>query len=122
QAVNPIIEHEDFQANIAPKHVDRVVAADREGIAVAGHDPNLQIRAGDLEARRDGWRTSVDCVKTEGVHIVGKTAGTPDTGNNYEFFPRDAQIGKDGLNGRENRVVSTARTPTNFLIGLKVFF
>ncbi len=43
-------------------------------------------------------------------------------GNDHEFFARDTQVGEDHLHGGEDGVISAARTPANFLIGLKIFF
>ena len=38
----------------------------------------------------------------------------------HEFLARNAQLGKYGLHGGENGVVSAARTPADFLVGLKI--
>ncbi len=43
QAINSVVEHQNFEADVAAQHVDGVIAADGEGIAVTGGDPNVQI-------------------------------------------------------------------------------
>ena len=55
QTVNFVVEHQDFQADVAAQHVDRVIAADGKRIAVAGSDPDVEVRANELDAGGD-WR------------------------------------------------------------------
>ena len=111
-----------FEADVAPQHVNGVIAADGEGIAVTGGDPNVEFGARDFQASGDGGRAAVNRVKAEGVHVIGEAAGAADAGDEDEFFARDAEFGEHGLHGGEDGVVAAAWAPANFLVGLKIFF
>ena len=121
QAVNPVVEHEHLDAHVAAQHVNGVVAADRQGIAVTGGDPDFEVRVGQLDARGHGGRAPVNRVKAERIHVVREAAGAADARNHHEFFARDAQLRKYGLHRGQNGVVAATGAPADFLIGLKIF-
>src|SRR5579859_357497 len=122
EAVNAIVEKENFEADVAAEHVNGVIAADGEGIAVTGGDPNFEVGTNGFEAGGDGGRAAVNGVKAEGVHVIRKAGRAADAGDDDEIFALDAEFGEDGLDGGENGVVSAAGAPADFLVGLKVFF
>jgi len=99
-----------------------VIAADGERVAVAGSDPNFKIGANGFEAGGNGGRAAVNRVKAEGVHVIRKTRGTADAGDDDEIFALDAEFRKNGLDGGENGIVAATRAPADFLVGLKIFF
>ena len=45
ESVNMVVEHQDFEADVAAQHVDGVIAADRERVAVARGDPDFEVGA-----------------------------------------------------------------------------
>ena len=53
EAVDPVVEQQDRHVDVAAQGVDEVVAADRQGVAVAGDDPHREVRAGGGDAGRD---------------------------------------------------------------------
>ena len=55
QAVDPVVEHHHRDVDVAAHRVEDVVAADRQRVAVAGDDPDHQLRAGRPSGR---WRAS----------------------------------------------------------------
>ena len=91
QAVDLVVEEQDLQAHVAAQHVDRVVAADRERVAVAGGDPDLEVGPRDLEAGGDRRRAAVDGVEAVGVHVVREAAGAADARDDHELLARDAR-------------------------------
>jgi hypothetical protein len=90
EPVDLIVEHQHFEADVAPQHVNGVIAADGQGVAVAGGHPDFEIGARDLEAGGDGGRAAVNRVEAEGVHVIREAAGAADAGNEHEIFARDA--------------------------------
>ena len=98
-----------------------MIAADGKRIAVTGGDPDIEVRTHELDAGGDGRRAAMDGVKAEGIHVIREAAGAADTGDEDEFFARDAQFGEDHLHGGEDGVVSAAGAPADFLVGLEVF-
>jgi hypothetical protein len=54
-----------------------VVAADREGVAVAGDHPDVEVGTGDGQAGGDGRGPAVDGVHPVGVHVIGEAAAQP---------------------------------------------
>src|SRR5215469_1228000 len=121
QAVDAVVEHQYFQSDIAAQHVNRMIAANRKRISVAGRNPYLKVGSRDFEPRRDRWGAAVNRMKAERVHVVREAARAADPRNHDEFFFWNAQFGENGLNRRENRVIAAAGTPADFLVGLKIF-
>src|SRR5258708_4448873 len=120
--VEPTVSNENVDTGRAPKHLNRVIPTDGQRVAVASGDPNFQVRTNSLDAGSYGRRTTMNRMETKCVHVIREAAGAADTGNNHEVLALDAQLWKDGLHRGENRVVSAARAPAHFLVGLKIFF
>ena len=93
EAVDAVVEHHHLDVDVAPHRVDHVVAADREGVAVAGDDPDHEVRAGGLEAGGEGRRAAVDRVEAVGVHVVRQPAGAADAGDEDDVLLRHAEVG-----------------------------
>ena len=102
--------------------MDGVIAADGERIAVTGGDPDVEIGANEFHAGGHGGRAAVNGVEAEYIHVIRKTAGAADAGDEDEFFLGDFQVGEDHLHGGKDGVVAAARAPADFLVGLEVFF
>src|SRR5690349_5161489 len=98
-----------------------MVAADGQGIPVAGGNPDFKFGMRHLDSGGYRRRAAMDSVKPERVHVVGEAAGTADTGNDYEFLAWKRQFREHRLQGGQNGVVSAARPPASFLIGQQVF-
>src|SRR5437879_13642942 len=94
-----------------------MVAANRQRVAVTGHDPYLQLRAGDLESGGDRRRAAVDRVESVGVHVVRETARATDAGDEHEVLAWQTELRHDALDLIENRVVAAPRAPANLLSG-----
>src|SRR5262249_18926088 len=99
EAVDAVVEEQDFEADIAAEHVNGVIPADGESVAVTGGDPDFEVRANGFEAGRDGRRTAVNGVEAESVHVIREAAGAADARDDDEVFAFDPKFGKDGLNG-----------------------
>src|SRR5690348_4724082 len=102
--------------------MNRVVPADGQRVAVACSDPNFQLRIGNFNPGGDSRRAAVNRVESISVHVVRETAGAADSGDHDEVLLANAELREDGLYGGKDRIITTARTPTNFLVGLKVLF
>ena len=50
QAVDAVVEQQDRHVHVAAQRVDEVVAADRQRVAVAGHDPHREVLTGGRDA------------------------------------------------------------------------
>ena len=74
QPVDAVVEHDHVDVDVAAHRVDDVVAADRERVAVAGDDPDHQVRPRGLEPGRERRRAAVDRVEAERVHVVRQAA------------------------------------------------
>jgi hypothetical protein len=91
---------DDGHVHVAAQRVDQVVAADRQPVAVAGDHEHLQVGAGRGDARRDGWRTPVDRVEAERVHVVREAAGAADAGHEHQVLTGDTEVGHQALHVR----------------------
>ena len=74
QPVDPVVEHQDLESDVAAQDVDEVVAADRQQVPVAADDPDGEVGPHDLQARRDRGRAAVDAVEAVRVHVVRESA------------------------------------------------
>ena len=122
QTVDAVIEEQNFDANVTAQHVNGMVAADGQRVAIARGYPNFQFRVGDFDS--GGYRrcATMDRVEPVGVHVVREAAGATDARDHHEILPANAKLRKDGLHRREDGVIAAAGTPAHFLVGLKVFF
>ena len=120
QAVDAVVEHQNVDVEVAAQDVDEMVAADRERVAVAGHDPDRQLGARRFQAGRDRGRAAVDRMEAVRVHVVREAARAADAGKEDEVLARDAEVGEDALHLGEDRVVAAAGAPADVLIGLEV--
>ena len=59
QPVDPVVEEQDLEVDVAAQRVDEVVAADGQRVAVAGDDPHRQVRARYCQAGRNGRGAAV---------------------------------------------------------------
>ena len=120
EPVDPVVEEQDREVHVPPEDVEHVVAADGEAVAVPGHHEDLEVRARQAEAGRDGRRPAVDRVEPVGVHVVREPARAADPGDEDDVLPGDAEVGHHLLDGRQDRVVPAARAPADVLVGLEV--
>src|SRR5205807_3497094 len=90
ETIDFVIEENDLHVQVTADGMDQVVAADGEAVAVARDDPYLQIGPADLQSRRKGRGTPVDTVKAVGVHVVRKTAGAADSGDEHHLLAWEA--------------------------------
>ncbi|PSK43210.1 hypothetical protein B0E38_07886 [Streptomyces sp. 111WW2] len=120
QAVDPVVEQQDLEVDVAAQGVDEVVAADGERVAVPGDDPDRQVAAGGGEAGGDGGGAAVDGVHPVGVHVVREAGGAADAGDEDDVLAGEAELGHEALHGGEDGVVAAAGAPAHFLVGLEV--
>ena len=116
EPVDAVVEHHDPNVDVAPERVDQVVATDRQGVAVAGDDPDHQVRPRGLEPRRDGGGAPVNGVEPVGVHVVRQPARAADAGDEDDVLLRVAEVGHHLLGLREDRVVPAAGAPAHLLV------
>jgi len=66
-AVDAVVKHDDREADVAPRRVDEVVAADGGHVAVAREDDDLELRPRELDAR--GKRDGAAVRRVDGVEV-----------------------------------------------------
>ena len=98
-----------------------MIPADREAIAISGHDPDREIGAGYLESSGKSRRAPVDGVKSGGVHVIRKAAGAADPGDHDYLFVGNPKRRERLLDGVENGVVAASGTPAHGLIRDEIF-
>jgi hypothetical protein len=89
--------------------VDEVVAADGQGVAVAGDHPHGQITPGGGQPGGDGGGTAVDGVHAVGVHVVREAGGAADAGDEDDVLPGQAEFGHEALHGGQDGVVAAGQ-------------
>ena len=118
--VNLVVEQHHLTIQIAPQQMHRVVAANRQAIAVAGDNPNIQIRIGKLHPRRNGGRATVDGVKAVCFHIIWEARRAANAADKHRIFRRAANFRHSALHGFQDRIIPAARAPANLLIGFPI--
>src|SRR6185503_1167498 len=101
---------------VAAQHVQHVVAADRQAIAVPRHHPDVELGIGELDAGRNRRRAAVHGVESVRRHIVRKARGAPDPTDEYGALAHESHVGARLLHRLEDRVVAAAGTPADFLV------
>src|SRR5260221_12166223 len=81
EAVDGVVKEQNLEIDVPPERVDQVVAADRQRVAVAGYQPDLELGPRGLDAGGDGGRAAVDRVKAVRVHVVREPARAADPGD-----------------------------------------
>ena len=120
QPVDLVVEEQDLEVHVPAQRVDQVVAADRQRVAVAGHDPDGQVRTGHGQTGRDRRRAAVDRVHPVGLHVVREARGAADPGHEDDPLALQPELGHEALHGVQDRVVAAARAPAHLLVGLEV--
>ena len=78
QTVNFVIEQEHLAVEIPAQQVSRMIAANRQAVAIAGDDPHIEIGIGEFDARGHRRRSAVNRMVPIGFDIIGEAAGTAD--------------------------------------------
>ena len=120
QAVDLVVEQQDLAIEVAAQDVHRVVAADRQRVAVAGDDPHVQFGIGELDPGRERRRAAVDGVEAVGRHVIRKAARAADAVDEHGLLARDAEVGHGPLHGFQHRIIAAARAPAHFLVARPV--
>ena len=120
QPVDPVVEQQDLQVDVAAQRVDEVVAADGQRVAVTGDDPHRQVAPRGGQAGGDGRGAAVDGVHPVGVHVVREAGGAADAGDEDDVLLRQPELGHEALHGGEDGVVAAAGAPAHLLVGLEV--
>ena len=107
---------QDGEPHVAPQGVDEVVAADRQGVAVTGDHPDVEVGPGGGQAGGDGRRPAVDRVQPVGVHVVREAGGAADAREEHRVLPPHPEVGHEHLDGGQDRVVPAARAPADLLV------
>ncbi len=121
QAVDLVVEQQDLEADVAAQRVQQVVAADRQAVAVAGDDPDVELGVRELEPRRDRRRAAVDRMEAVGLEVVRKARRAADARHEHGLLGHGADVGERLRHGLEHGVVAAARAPTHFLRGREIF-
>ncbi len=115
QAVDPVVEQHDVDVEITTQHMDEVIAADRQRVAVAGDHPYHQVRSRRLKSGREGWCTTMDAMHAIGVHVIREAAAATDPADEHNLFARHTELRQHFFHLREDRIVAAAWAPANVL-------
>ena len=121
QAVDPVVEQQHREVDVAPQRVDQVVGTDRQRVAITSGDHDRQVRTGHGQARGDGQRPTMDGVHAEAVDVVGESRGAANAGDHHGVLAKDAQPRQQRLHRTENGVVTAARAPAHLLVAGEIF-
>ena len=120
QAINLVVEQHDLAIEIAAQQVHRVVAANRQRVAVAGDDPDIEVRIGELHPRRHRRRAAVDGVEAVSFHIIRKARRAADAADEHRVFRRPADFRHGALHRLQYRIIAATGAPADFLIGFPI--
>ncbi len=122
QAINLVVEEKDLHIDVATQDVKQMVAADRQSVAVAGGDPDVEFGVGELHAGSHRRRAPVDGVEPVGRQIVGEARRAADAGDEDRLRRIGADIGEHLLRRLQDGVIAAAGAPADLLIGGEVLW
>src|SRR5207247_9116427 len=111
EPVDLVVEEEDLAIHVAAQHVQHVVPADREAVAVPGDDPYVELGIGELDSGGDRRGPAVDGVEPVRRQVIREPGRTADSRNEHGALAPGAKLRQCLLARLEDRVVPTARTP-----------
>ena len=118
EPVDLVVEQQDLQVHVAAQHVQHVVAADRQAVAVAGDHPDVELGVGELDAGGDRRRAAVDRVEAVGRHVVREARRAADARRRTRSSRASAcDVGQHLLHRLQDRVVAATGAPADFLVG-----
>ena len=120
KTINTVIEEQDIDVDITSKCMQEMVATNRQGVAVTGGDPDLQIGPGAFEAGSQRGGTSVNRVNSISIHVIREAAGATDTGKENDGLARNSQFGQHLLDLGQDCIVTASWTPAYCLIRGKI--
>src|SRR5439155_16397608 len=98
----------------------QVVAADREGVAIAAEDEDVQIGPGKGDSAGKGQGATVNIMGAVGLNEIRKAAGAANAGDGGDFFvPKLSLFDQFEIKG-EHREIPATRTPGR-MVGRDVF-
>ena len=121
QPVDPVVEQQDVQVDVAAQRVDQVVAADRQRVAVTGDHPHRQVGPARRPARSRSparGRGSSGSRRCSGSTGTARSSRCPET--NTMFSRLQPELGQEALHRGQDRVVTAAGAPADLLVGLEV--
>ena len=60
--------------------MQHVIAANAETVTISGNHPDVQFLIGQFHASCNSWGATMNCVKSEGIHVVRKPGGATNPG------------------------------------------
>ncbi|MPM27536.1 hypothetical protein SDC9_74048 [bioreactor metagenome] len=120
QPVDPVVEQQDGDVDVAAQRMQQVVAADRQRVPVAGDHEHRQVLPGRRDAGGDRRGAAMDRVHAVRVDVVGEPRRAADAGDDHGVLALDAELGHEALEGGEHGVVTAAGTPADLLVGDEV--
>ncbi len=97
-----------------------MVAANGQAVAIAGHQPDIQFRVGQLYPGGKSRCPAMDGVKSICGHIIGEARRAADAGDENDILRRRADIREGLLHPFQDRIVTATGAPANFLIRGKI--
>ncbi len=107
-AVNIVVDDQRRQIYIAPGRMDKVVAADGGGVAVAHDHNDLELGIGQLDAGGEGEGPTMGGVQGIEIHINGHPPGAADAGDQDNVILKEAAA----VNGSDQGPPRTMRCRT----------
>src|SRR6185437_5514665 len=120
EAVDLIVEEQDLEIDVAAQHMDQMVAADRQTVAVARYHPYVKLGPRDFQPGRDRRCAAVNRMEAVSVHVIRKTARTSDARDEDRVLARHPQLRHYLLHLGQDCVVTASGAPTHFLVGNEI--
>ncbi len=116
QPVDLIVEQDDREIDVPAEGVEEVVASNREGVAVAGDHPYVQVRSAHRDSSRQRRRPPVYGMDPVSVHVVREAGTASDPRDEDRVLAPRREVGHEHLHRHQDRVVTTTGAPPDLLI------
>ena len=118
--VNAVVEKQDLQVRIASQHVVEMTGADAQAVAVSRDYPDIKIRSGHFQSRRDRRGAAMDSVEPVGIDVVGEPGCTADPGDERGLVRLRACLRQRLPYCLQDGVITASGAPAHLLARIKV--
>ncbi len=120
QAIDEVVHDDVGQVDVLARAVLEVIAADRERVAIAAEEEDVQVRPREADAGGQRDRAPVDEVAAVGIDEIGEAGGAADAGESDDVLVRELAALEHLVERGEHGEIAAAGAPGR-VVGGEVF-
>ena len=97
-----------------------MIPPDRKSISISSNHPHGKVRVCRFHTGCHGRCTTMNGMKSVGIHVIRKATGTSDSTDHDKLFLGHTKFGQGSLNRVKDGIVSASRTPADIIFSNKI--